>query len=80
MNITDDFDSVIKVIKKDRPKVVGIDGIDGVGKTPFAKDIEKLGYKRISLDDYRLFNLSRPTTTYPLQEFLGFFLKIRPLK
>lgn len=51
MKITDEINDVLDVIKTTTPKVVGVDGIDGVGKTSLAKDMEKFGYKRISLDD-----------------------------
>lgn len=44
--------SILQKIKHDRPLLVGIDGIDGVGKTSLSKKIETLGYFRISLDDF----------------------------
>lgn len=52
MNIIERIDDIFEAIKTSNPKIVGVDGIDGVGKTFLAKDIEKLGYKRISLDDF----------------------------
>lgn len=52
MNITTEINDVFETIKTNAPIIVGIDGIDGVGKTSLAKDIEKLGYRRISLDDF----------------------------
>lgn len=54
MNITTEINDIIEAIKTTNPIIVGIDGTDGVGKTSLAKDIEKLGYKRISLDDFLL--------------------------
>jgi hypothetical protein len=52
MIISTDINSVLQKIKETTPKIVGIDGIDGVGKTTLAKDIETLSYKRISVDEY----------------------------
>lgn len=52
MNVITDQAVVLEEIRENMPKIVGIDGIDGLGKTPLAKEVEKLGYLRISLDDY----------------------------
>lgn len=52
MNISAEVNDVLQKIKETTPNIVGIDGNDGVGKTSLAKGIEKLGYKRISLDDF----------------------------
>lgn len=51
-NLVTDTAIIIQEIQTLKPTIVGIDGIDGVGKTSIAKDIEKLGYIRISLDEY----------------------------
>lgn len=52
MEITRDQDKIFQEIMDKRPKFVGVDGIDGVGKTTFAKRFKKLGYKSISIDTY----------------------------
>ncbi len=52
MNITVETNDILQKIKTTNPRIVGIDGDDGIGKTSLAKDIEKFGYKRISLDDF----------------------------
>jgi len=52
LNIVTESASILQKIKQDSPLLIGIDGIDGVGKTSFAKEIETLGYFRISLDDF----------------------------
>lgn len=52
LNIVTEIDPILQYVKDKKPQIVGIDGIDGVGKTSLAKDIGKLGYTRISLDDY----------------------------
>lgn len=52
MNIITDENIIIETIKETTPEIVGIDGLDGVGKTTLAKEIEKLLYRRVSLDDY----------------------------
>ena len=40
------------ILKSKSLKIIGIDGIDGIGKTYLAKEIEKIGYIKISLDDF----------------------------
>ncbi len=52
MNVITDSRIAIDNIKNAEYNIIGIDGIDGVGKTTLAKELEKLSYKRISLDDY----------------------------
>lgn len=52
MDVITDPAIVFEKIKTDRPRLIGIDGINGVGKTSFAKEIKKLGYKIISLDSF----------------------------
>jgi adenylate kinase family enzyme len=52
MEVVTDNNIVIENIKRIKPKIIGIDGTDGIGKTTLAKELEKLSYKRISLDDY----------------------------
>lgn len=47
-----DVNEVLKYLGNNKCRYVGIDGIDGVGKTSLAKELEKIGYFRISLDDY----------------------------
>lgn len=52
LKIVTESASILQIIKQDNPLLIGIDGIDGVGKTSLAKEIETLGYFRISLDDF----------------------------
>jgi uridine kinase len=52
MEITDNTDEVIQKIQKECPRIIGIDGVDGAGKTTIAKRIGKYSYHRISLDNY----------------------------
>jgi len=52
MEITYDPDEVIQKILKEHPRIIGIDGVDGAGKTTIAKRIGKHSYHRISLDSY----------------------------
>jgi len=52
MEITYDTDEVIQKILKECPRIIGIDGVDGAGKTTFAKRIAKHSYHRVSIDSY----------------------------
>jgi dephospho-CoA kinase len=74
MNISTEIKDALQKIKETTPNVVGIDGTDGVGKTQLAKDIEKLGYKRISLDDF----LKRESGGY--FKFINFETLIKSIK
>jgi hypothetical protein len=74
MDITDNINDVFKIIKTTSPKTIGIDGIDGVGKTYLAKDIEKMGYKRLSLDNF----LKRKSGNY--FKFINFELLGKSIK
>lgn len=52
-NIYTEFNEIIKLIKQQNPRVIGIDGKDGTRKSALSKDIStKLDYKVISLDSY----------------------------
>ncbi|OGM11144.1 hypothetical protein A2Z22_01005 [Candidatus Woesebacteria bacterium RBG_16_34_12] len=52
MNITNNSGDIVLDLKKLSPDIIGVDGIDGVGKTSFARNIRKLGYEIISIDNY----------------------------
>jgi len=52
MQVLNNTDIVISNIKNNEYRIIGIDGIDGAGKTTLAKELEEIGYLRISLDDY----------------------------
>lgn len=52
LDITTECDSILNIIKTSSFKIIGIDGIDGVGKTTLAKNIEEFGYRRLSVDDF----------------------------
>lgn len=52
MQVVNNTDIVISNIRINGYRIIGIDGIDGAGKTTLAKELEKIGYLRISLDDY----------------------------
>lgn len=52
MDIVNDVESIVQTIKEKNPKIVGIDGIDGAGKTEFSEKLKRLSFIVISLDDY----------------------------
>jgi len=53
MEIIRDVQSILDAIGKKKPKILGIDGIDGVGKTAIAVKLDlEFGYVRVSLDDH----------------------------
>jgi len=45
MNITKDASNILSEIKKEKPHIVGVDGVDGIGKSTFAKSLKSLGYE-----------------------------------
>ena len=52
MEITYNPEEVFQKIQEKHPRIIGIDGIDGAGKTTFAKKMAEKSYHRISLDNY----------------------------
>lgn len=52
MEIYDNYDKLFNDIDTLKPKVIAIDGYDGVGKTTLAKDIQRKGYVVVNLDKF----------------------------
>ena len=53
MQETSKISEIVTSLKTTKPCLIGIDGMDGAGKSTLAKDLScQLGYAHINLDDY----------------------------